>query len=105
MLPAADRVPDQTDKEPTGPYDREHLLQHMKEEAILSEIGEDWIPFEKKTRGKKWKPKEKPKSATPLLPDDLSDVLDMATEEELLDLAGKRCPMYYTENKKLLSIY
>ena len=36
-----------------------------------------------------WKNKEKKKSNAPLLPDDLSEVLDCASEEELMELAGK----------------
>ena len=42
-------------------------------------------------RGKVWRPKEQPgkKDPTPLLPDDLSEVLDNATDEEMMELAGK----------------
>ena len=90
MLSAGQRAPDQTTKAATGPYDRDHLMSYLKEEALTSEIGEDYMPFEKKTRGKVWKPKPKKQSAVPLLPDDLSDVLDTASEDDLLELAGKQ---------------
>lgn len=48
------------------------------------------MPYKKETRGKVWRPKEQPgrKEPEPLLPDDLSEVLDNATDEEMLELAG-----------------
>lgn len=60
----------------------------MKQEALESEVGNDWVPYEKKTRGKVWKSKERKRDAAPMLPDELSDVLDDASEEDLLELAG-----------------
>lgn len=54
LLPASDRIPPQTRKKPTGPFDRAHLLQHLKTQAAESTIGEDYVPFVKKT------PKETP---------------------------------------------
>ncbi|XP_065660559.1 tropomodulin-1 isoform X2 [Hydra vulgaris] len=88
LLPASQRAPDQTLLEPTGDFDREHLLTYLKEEALASENIEDFVPFEKKTRGRVWKAKEKKKSPILLLPDDLSDVLDMASEDDLIELAA-----------------
>jgi len=88
LLPAAYRVPDQTEKEPTGPFDREHLIKYLKEEAANTEHTEELVPFEKKIRGKVWKGRERKKSDTPLLPDDLSEVLEGASEEELLEVAA-----------------
>ena len=66
-------------------------MAYLKEEAESQPDLQDphYVPFEKKTRGKVFKKKEKPKSTTPLLPDDLSDVLDAASEDDLLELAGK----------------
>ena len=51
------------------------------------------MPYKKETRGKVWRPKEQPgkKEPGPLLPDDLSEVLDNATDEEMMELAGKYC--------------
>ena len=63
-------------------------MKYLKEEALNAEEIEDFVPYEKKTRGKVWKPKEKKKTTTPLLPDDLSDVLDTASEDDLIELAG-----------------
>ena len=54
LLPASDRIPPHTRKKPTGAFDRSRLLQHLKTEAAESKIGEDYIPFVKKT------PKEAP---------------------------------------------
>lgn len=88
LLPAGFRVEDQTSKAPTGPFNRDHLMKYLKEEAMSSEPSEDFVPFEKKVRGKVYKPKEAKQKNTPLLPDDLSDVLDGASEEELLELAA-----------------
>ena len=90
LLPAGLRGDDQTTKNPTGPFDREKLMSYLKEEAITQpEINDPhFVPFEKKTRGRVFKAKEKPKSSQPLLPDDLSDVLDAASEDDLLELAG-----------------
>jgi len=88
LLTAGERCPDQTSKQPTGPYKRENLMKYLKEEAINAEEIEDFVPFEKKTRGRIYKNKEKKKTATPLLPDDLSEVLDTASEDDLLELAA-----------------
>ena len=49
MLPASDRIPPHTRKKPTGQFDRSHLLQHLKTQAEESKIGEDYVPFVKKT--------------------------------------------------------
>lgn len=65
-------------------------MDYLQKEAISQpEISDPhYVPFEKKTRGKVFKPKQNKKSTGPLLPDDLSDVLDGASEDELLELAG-----------------
>ena len=61
----------------------------MKEEALTSEVGKNWLPFEKKTRGKIWKPKAKKESDDKnILPNELTDVLENASESELMELAG-----------------
>ena len=47
------------------------------------------MPFEKKTRGKSWKPKpKKPAEESNVLPNELTDVLENASESELMELAG-----------------
>lgn len=89
LLPIHLRNKDQTTKEPTGPFDRPHLLNHLQKQAEESDIGKDYVPYKKETRGRVWKPKERPKrDQAPMLPDDLSDVLENASEEELLELAA-----------------
>ena len=83
------RMPDQTTKEPTGAFNRDNLMQYLKEEAIKTDVSDpSYVPFEKKTRGRVWKKKEQNKNSAKLLPDDLTEVLDGASEEELLELAG-----------------
>ncbi|XP_066912396.1 tropomodulin-2-like [Clytia hemisphaerica] len=90
LLPAGLRGEDQTTKDPTGPFDREKLMTYLKDEAVSQPDLQDphYVPFEKKTRGRVFKKKEKSKTTTPLLPDDLSDVLDAASEDDLLELAA-----------------
>ena len=90
LLPVHLRQANQTDKENTGPFDREHLLEHLEEQAKNAEERTDYVPYKKETRGKVWRPKDQPhrREPEPLLPDDLSEVLDNATDEEMLELAG-----------------
>ena len=54
LLPASDRIPPHTRKKPSGPFDRSRLLQHLKTQAVESTVGDDYVPFVKKT------PKEPP---------------------------------------------
>lgn len=91
LLPVHERQANQTDKETTGPFDRQHLLDHLEEQAKNAKEPDNYVPYKKETRGKVWRPKEHPgrKDAEPMLPDDLSEVLDNATDEEMLELAGK----------------
>lgn len=93
LLPVHERQENQTDKENTGPFDRQHLLDHLEEQAKNEKERSDHVPYKKETRGKVWRPKEQPgkKEPGPLLPDDLSEVLDNATDEEMMELAGKYC--------------
>ncbi|XP_028399474.1 tropomodulin-3-like [Dendronephthya gigantea] len=88
LLPAAERQPNQTDKEDTGPYQREHLLKHMEKEALESKVGENYLPFKKETRGKVWKPKPRRQAPATILPDDLSEALDGASVDEIAELAA-----------------
>lgn len=90
LLPVHERQENQTEKENTGPFDRQHLLEHLEEQAKSLKERSDYVPYKKETRGKVWRPKEQPgkKDQTPLLPDDLSEVLDNATDEEMMELAA-----------------
>ena len=49
LLPASDRLPPHTRKKPTGPFDRKHLKDHLKQQAEQSTVGEDYVPFIKKS--------------------------------------------------------
>ena len=52
LLPPSDRLPPHTRRKPTGPYDRKHLIDHLKQQAEDSKVGEDYVPFVKKTPSK-----------------------------------------------------
>lgn len=56
LLPAGLRQRDQTQKSPTGPLDREALLQHLEKQALEAKEREDLVPFtgEKKGGGTPW---------------------------------------------------
>ena len=85
LLPASDRVPSQTKKKPTGPFDRKHLLNHLKSQAEKSTIGDDYIPFVKKQP-----PKETPAAAKPepkKITTEFDDMLGMLDEDDLTELA------------------
>ncbi|POI19547.1 hypothetical protein CIB84_016707, partial [Bambusicola thoracicus] len=45
LLPAGLRQRDQTQKSPTGPLDREALLQHLEKQALEAKEREDLVPF------------------------------------------------------------
>lgn len=51
MLPAGMRQRDQTKKNPTGPYDRDALVQYLEKEALESEDREDLVPFTGEKKG------------------------------------------------------
>lgn len=51
MLPAGMRQRDQTKKGPTGPYDRDALMQYLEKEAIESPEREDLVPFTGEKKG------------------------------------------------------
>lgn len=101
LLPPAERQPNQTDKEETGPFNREHLLKHMAKEAIESTVGDNYLPFKKETRGRVWKPKPKRPVTATILPDDLSEALDGASVDEIAELAGIPCSLMVASHKEL----
>ncbi|KAI1229972.1 Tropomodulin-4, partial [Lamprotornis superbus] len=45
LLPAGLRQRDQTQKSPTGPLDRDALLQHLERQALEAEERQDLVPF------------------------------------------------------------
>lgn len=51
LLPAGLRQRDQTKKSPTGPYDREALMQHLEKEALEHQDRDDLVPFTGEKKG------------------------------------------------------
>lgn len=51
MLPAGFRQRDQTKKSPTGPYDRDALMQHLEKLALEHPDREDLVPFTGEKKG------------------------------------------------------
>lgn len=51
MLPAGLRQRDQTQKSPTGPLDREALLQHLEKQALEAGERDDLVPFTGEKKG------------------------------------------------------
>ncbi|XP_048748934.1 tropomodulin-like isoform X2 [Ostrea edulis] len=90
LLPPSQRMKDQTNKVPTGPYQRQKLLQFLEKKAKEEKDWEQNKPFVKEIRGKVWKPKEEPKSKEEQdhLETEWDDILTQASEEELVDLAA-----------------
>ncbi|XP_076851459.1 tropomodulin-2 [Brachyhypopomus gauderio] len=92
LLPAGLRQKDQTNKEVTGPFDREKLLKYLEKEALEHKDREDYIPFTGEKKGKVWVPKKQPietrqEEVTTLDPE-LEEALSSATDTELCDLAA-----------------
>lgn len=52
MLPAGLRQRDQTKKDPTGPLDRDALMQHLEKQAMEVKEREDLVPFTGEKKGK-----------------------------------------------------
>ncbi|KJH53267.1 Tropomodulin [Dictyocaulus viviparus] len=111
MLPPSQRCRDQTDKTPTGPYKRDHLLKFLEDQAKSEKDWEDVVPFSPGIkRGKVWEGDNgqdfsedggegtgASRAARMEMPieldlddeeDDLDRALDGAPERDLVDLAG-----------------
>ncbi|XP_072283988.1 tropomodulin-4 isoform X1 [Pyxicephalus adspersus] len=92
MLPAGMRQKDQTKKSPTGPLDRDALLQHLEQEAINAKEREDLVPFTGEKKGKPFIPKnpkrEIPKEEQITLEPELEEALANATDAEMCDIAA-----------------
>ncbi|ESO05905.1 hypothetical protein HELRODRAFT_105912 [Helobdella robusta] len=92
-IPPSDRCRYKTDKEASGPFDRQKLLEYLETKAAKEKDWADAKPYVKETRGKVWKPKEADKV---VIRKDLDDVVETewdealksATEDELVDLAA-----------------
>lgn len=51
LLPAGLRQRDQTKKSPTGPLDREALLQYLEQQALEVKERDDLVPFTGEKKG------------------------------------------------------
>ncbi|KQL59297.1 hypothetical protein AAES_22705 [Amazona aestiva] len=91
LLPAGLRQRDQTHKSPTGPLDREALLQHLEKQALEAAERQDLVPFTGEKKGKPFVPKnptrEIPREEQITLEPELEEALAHATEAEMCDIA------------------
>ncbi|XP_063305115.1 tropomodulin-2-like isoform X2 [Pelobates fuscus] len=91
LLPAGFRQKDQTTKEASGTFDREHLLAYLQKEAMEHKDIEDSVPFTGEKKGKVFVPKCMPLKSQPeekvTLEPELEEALASATDTELSDLA------------------
>ncbi|XP_008826468.1 tropomodulin-4 isoform X2 [Nannospalax galili] len=97
LLPAGLRQRDQTKKSPTGPLDRDALLQYLEQQALDVKERDDLVPF---TGEKKGKPYIQPKREIPAqeqitLEPELEEALSHATDAEMCDIAGVVQPDKY----------
>ncbi|RVE63171.1 hypothetical protein OJAV_G00163630 [Oryzias javanicus] len=90
MLPAGYRQRDQTKKRPTGPFDRDALLQHLEKQALEFPDREDLVPFTGEKKGKQFvaKKKEIPQHEQVMLEPELEEALKNATDAEMCDIAA-----------------
>ncbi|XP_063001810.1 tropomodulin-4 [Elgaria multicarinata webbii] len=92
MLPAGLRQRDQTKKSPTGPLDRDALMQHLEKQALEVKEREDLVPFTGEKKGKPFIPKnpkrEIPKEEQITLEPELEEALANATDAEMCDIAA-----------------
>lgn len=90
MLPAGLRQRDQTKKSPTGPYDREALMQHLEKEALEHQDRDDLVPFTGEKKGKAFvaKKAEIPEHEQVILEPELEEALKNATDAEMCDIAA-----------------
>ncbi|KAI0977793.1 hypothetical protein GJ496_002226 [Pomphorhynchus laevis] len=99
-LPARDRNKNQTDKAPTGKFDRIKLLNFLEEKARNEKDWPNMKPFKKETRGTVWKPKENEmiqkndevnkclEKEFDITTAEWDDVIKHAAEPELVELAA-----------------
>ncbi|KAM6434478.1 tropomodulin-4 isoform 1-T2 [Liasis olivaceus] len=92
MLPAGFRQRDQTKKGPTGPLDRDALMQHLEKQAMEAKEREDLVPFTGEKKGKPFIPKdpkrENIKEEDVILEPELEEALANATDAEMCDIAA-----------------
>jgi len=119
LLPAGLRQSNHTDKEATGPLDRDQLLNYIEDEAKKLDDVEDVVPFTPGVkRGKIWQgsldenPLDDPNNLANLDPE-LEECINNASDGELTDIAAilgmhslVRNDQYnvsYTSNEKIVN--
>uniref|UniRef100_A0AAY4DPQ2 Tropomodulin n=1 Tax=Denticeps clupeoides TaxID=299321 RepID=A0AAY4DPQ2_9TELE len=92
MLPAGFRQRDQTKKSPTGPFDRDALLDHLEKQALEHQDREDLVPFTGEKRGRAFVPKpgagKIPEDEQIVLEPELEEALRNASDAEMCDIAA-----------------
>uniref|UniRef100_A0A667YNA1 Tropomodulin 4 (muscle) n=1 Tax=Myripristis murdjan TaxID=586833 RepID=A0A667YNA1_9TELE len=92
MLPAGFRQRDQTKKSPTGPFDRDALMEHLEKQAMEHPDREDLVPFTGEKKGKAFVPKNPlrqiPQHEQITLEPELEEALKNATDAEMCDIAA-----------------
>ncbi|XP_006641810.1 tropomodulin-4 [Lepisosteus oculatus] len=92
MLPAGMRQRDQTKKSPTGPFNRDALLEHLEKQALELADREDLVPFTGEKKGKPFIPKQSkreiPREEQITLEPELEEALANATDAEMCDIAA-----------------
>uniref|UniRef100_A0AAR2L1Q3 Tropomodulin 4 (muscle) n=1 Tax=Pygocentrus nattereri TaxID=42514 RepID=A0AAR2L1Q3_PYGNA len=92
ILPAGFRQRDQTKKNPTGPFDRNALMDYLEKQAMEHQDREDLVPFTGEKKGKKFIPKpgtgQIPIEEQIELEPELEEALKNATDAEMCDIAA-----------------
>lgn len=92
LLPPSQRCRNQTEKDPTGPFSRQKLLDFLEKKAKSEKDWEQNKPYVKEQKGKKFVPKEQEKTVVNDEDEDVEtewdEILTAASEEELVDLAA-----------------
>lgn len=99
LVPPSERCGYKCEKESTGPLDRKQLIDHINDQAINEPDMPELVPYVPGTvRGKKWVPPPPPEPEEPEDPEahqvevdldeEFNNVLDIATEDEIVDLAA-----------------
>jgi len=106
LIPACDRISYKCKKEATGPLDRKKLINHINEQALTEPDRPELVPYVAGTvRGKKYAPAPPPQvedenddlidtnqgqdTIEVDMDDEMERVLNSATEDEIVDLAGE----------------
>lgn len=103
FLPPNERNNYECEKEPTGPLNRKKLIDHINKQALETPDVPDIEPFVAGVvRGKKWEPPAKDAAILDAeeqiaidMGEEYEQALTDATQEEIIDLAGKLIFFYY----------